>query len=130
MNRLRRQMLSLALCLIVVGLPGCAQHAPPNLSPAGVVAWQGTKVIKALDVIRDIAVDAEATTPPLLAHATMLKVVAWHKAAITTAHAASEGWVGTIKTSLATTQALLSPPERQQLGPYFALAETLLNEVH
>jgi hypothetical protein len=129
MRMLRRRLPMLVLCLVLF-TPACAQNAPPNLSPAGVVAWQGTKVIKALDVIRDIAVDAEATAPPLLSHATMLKIVAWHKAAITTAHAAPAGWSDVIKASLRSTLDLLTPAERQQLSPYFALAETLLNEVH
>lgn len=129
MKLVRRRLPVLVLCLVLFA-PACAQNAPPNLSPAGVVAWQATKVIKALDVIRDVAVDAEATAPPLLSHATMLKIVAWHKAAITTAHAAPAGWGDIIRSSLRSTRDLLSPAERQQLGPYFALAETLLNEVH
>lgn len=119
----------IAVCFFMLLAPACAQNAPPNLSPAGVSAWQATKVIKALDVVRDIAVDASNTTPPLLAHDTMLKIVAWHKTAITVAHATPTGWGPTIKASLGATQQLLSPAEHRQLDPYFALTLTVLNEV-
>ncbi len=128
MKLLRRRLPVLVLCLALLA-PACAQNAPPNLSPAGVIAWQATKVITALDVVRDIAVDASNTTPPLVAHDTMLKVVAWHKTAITIARSAPAGWPQTIKTSLAATQQLLTPAERKQLDPYFSLVIVLLNEV-
>lgn len=117
------------LSLTLFALSACAEHAPPNLSPQGVTAWQATKVIHGLDVIRDLAVDADKTTPPQLAHATMLKIVAWHKAAITIAHDAPSGWVGTLKSSLTATQQLLTPAEHKQLDPYFSLSIVLLNEV-
>lgn len=132
-SRLSAFILALALVSVPLGAgltqTACTQNAPPNLSPAGVTAWQATKVIKALDVVRDIAVDASHTTPPLVAHATMLKVVAWHKTAITIAHDSPSGWVGTVKSSLTATQQLLTPAEHKQLDPYFALAVVLLNEV-
>lgn len=127
---MKMRLSTIALALALFSCTACAHNAPPNLSPAGVTAWQATKVIKALDVVRDIAVAAEETSPPLLAHATMLKIVAWHKTAITITHAAQAGWVEAVKTSLTATQDLLAPAEKQQLGPYFSLATILLNEVH
>jgi hypothetical protein len=128
MKTLRRRLPMLVLCLVLF-TPACAQNAPPNLSPQAVVAWQATKVIHALDIVRDIAVDASNTTPPLVAHDTMLKIVAWHKTAITVAHDSPSGWAQTIKTSLMSTRTLLTPAEHKQLDIYFSLAVTLLNEV-
>jgi hypothetical protein len=107
---------------------GCA-HTPPNLSPAGATAFQSHQIQNALDTIRDVAIDANATTPPLLDTATTRKVVAWHQSAITVLHARGVGWVSALTTSLDELQKQLPAAERKTLAPYLALAKTILAEV-
>lgn len=110
-------------------LSACAANVPPNLSPAGVAAFQGTRVVKALDVLRDAAVDANAQIPPLLSTATTRKVVTYHESAIKTIQAAPSGWAPTVQAGLTEVLKDLPATERQQLAPYVTLAQTLIKEV-
>lgn len=112
----------LALCL------GCAK-APPNLTPQGAAAFHGTQVIKALDVLRDTAIDANALVPPLVSTDTTRNVVTYHKSAITIIHATPRGWKVAVLTGLNELSTKIPPVEQQQLGPYLALAKTLIQEV-
>jgi hypothetical protein len=131
---MKQMAIALLLAVTLVAMPACGQTTspPPNLSmlsTEGRIAYEATRVIVALDVIRDIAVDASNTAPPLLPHATMLRIVAWHKAAITTAHESATGWRAAIRSTMQAAQAALTPAEHAQLDPYFTLAQTLLTEV-
>lgn len=111
----------LSLCL------GCAS-APPNLSPAGTAAFHGTRVIKALDLLRDTAVDANNLVPPLVSTDTTRKVVTYHKSAITIIHSTPTGWKATVLTGLDALAAQLPATEKAQLGSYLTLAKTLIQE--
>ena len=122
-------MKKLTLTAILVSLAlGCAQP-PPNLSPAGVAAFKGTQVIKALDMLRDVAIDAHATVPPLLAETTTRSVVLYHKSAITIIHSTPNGWAPSVQAGLAELSKTLAASERAQLVPYITLAQTLIAEV-
>jgi ABC-type branched-subunit amino acid transport system ATPase component len=129
---IRTGKLAVVFCLFVavglIGQQGCAK-APLSLSPAGVTAFQNSQIQKSLDTIRDIAIDANATTPPVLDTTTTRKVVTWHKSAITVLHARGAGWVSTLTTSLDELSRNLPAAEQKTLAPYIALAKTLLNEV-
>lgn len=129
--RLRLLILTWFLGCFVIGLvfqQGCAK-TPPNLSPAGVTAFENHEIQKSLDTIRDMAIDANATQPPLLTTETTRKVVTWHQSAISVLHARSAGWVSTLTTSLDELLKNLPDGERKTLQPYVALAKTLLIEV-
>jgi hypothetical protein len=104
---------------------GCA-HTPPNLSPTGATAFQSHQIQNSLDTIRDVAIDANATTPPLLATATARKVVTWHQSAITVLHARGSGWVALLTTSLDELSKDLPAAEQHTLAPYIALAKAIL----
>ena len=127
MRTTRRFHLSLAL-VILLAVPGCV-HAPPNLSPSGVAAFNATRVVKALDVLRDFAVDANAQIPPLLSTATTRKVVTYHRSAVTTIGAVPSGWVPVVTTGLDEVLRDLPDTERATLTPYVALVKTLILEV-
>jgi hypothetical protein len=118
--------LILILCLSVV--PACANHVPPTLSPAATVAFQNTQVQKALDLIRDVAHDANATVPPVLSTATTRQVTLWHQSAITVLHARGAGWQAAVTASLDELSTHL-PAARPRLAPYIALAKTLIQEI-
>ena len=118
------------LLALLISVASCGPaYKPPTLSPAASVAWDGTKVIRALDVIRDLTIDGEKQTPKVFSTEMTRKVVVWHTAAITTVHAAPAGWSQTVQTGLEELQKLLTPTEQQQIGPYLALARTVLKEV-
>jgi hypothetical protein len=104
---------------------GCA-HTPPNLSPTGATAFQSHQIQNSLDTIRDVAIDANATTPPLLATSTTRKVVTWHQSAITVLHARGSGWVALLTTSLDELSKDLPAAEQHTLAPYIALAKAIL----
>ena len=118
------------LLLLLVFAPACqALHAPPHLGPAATAAWQGTRVIKSLDVIRDIAVDGNAQNPPVFSTELTRALVNWHMSAITIVHSAPAGWPQMIQVSLTELQKRLTPAEQRQLNPYLALAQILLKEL-
>ena len=89
-------------------------------------AFESHEIQKSLDTIRDIAVDANATTPPVLTTATTRKVVTWHESAITVLHARGAGWVVTLAASLDELLKNLPADERATLLPYVTLAKTIL----
>lgn len=117
------------IAILLFSSISCAQNAVPNLSPAGTAAYQGTKVILALDVIRDATIALANVNPPIVRREESVRIVEWHKAAITTIHASPSGWKATVATGLNEVRNNLNPQEKQQLGPYFSLAQTLINEV-
>lgn len=124
-------IVAFALVAVVLGAgtSACANHAPPNLTPAATSAWYGTRVIKDLDVLRDTAIDANNQTPPLLNRATTARVVLYHKAAIKTVHAAPNGWKATVSTGLDSLADSLTLDEKAILAPYLALAKAALQEI-
>lgn len=129
-RRLPKVFFLLVFASLVLTSARCGPaYKPPNLSPQASVAWDGLKVIRALDVIRDIAIDGNAQKPPIFSTATTRIVVDWHTAAITTVHAAPAGWALTVQTGLAEVAKVLPPVEQQQIGPYLTLARLVLQEL-
>lgn len=109
-------------------LAGCAK-APPTLSPDASVAFQKTRVLKGLDVLRDFAIDAEAATPQVLPTATTRKVVQYHQAALTIMQATDTGWVSAVGVSLDALLDQLNAADRQKLAPYVTLVKVVLAAV-
>lgn len=129
MNRyLPRRRLALVLVLAVLSTAASCPKAPPNLTPAAVSAFYGTRVIQTLDVIRDLAVSANKQTPPLVSTPHMVTAVTWHRAAITVVHTAPAGWKATVHTGLDETLKTFAPAERQLFAPYVALIHAVLAE--
>ncbi len=122
MTRRAAVLLVLALCV------GCA-HPAPSLSPKGVAAFQATRIVKGLDLLRDAAIDANAQTPPVLTTEDTRRVVTYHKLALQVIDQLPSGWIAMITTGMDSLAADLPPPSRQRLAPYFSLVKTLLAEV-
>ena len=114
----------LVLCVLFT-LSGCAS-APPQLSPEAQIKWQGTQVIKALDTVRDMAIAANETVPPLLSTATTRKIVVYHDSALDIVHAAPSGWLRIVEVGLE--ELLQDLPERDKrlLGSYIGLAQGVI----
>lgn len=129
MTQVRRFTHPLLALALIMTISACASHTPPTLSPAGVAAFNATKVVKALDVLRDTAVAANAQVPPLVTEDSTRAVVTYHRAAVTTIGATPSGWAPTVRIGLDAVAQALSPAERQQLAPYIALLKTLIAKV-
>jgi len=114
--------------ILTVLWAGCAPP-PPNLTPEATQAFKATRVIKALDILRDAAIDANAQTPPLMPEATTRRVVLYHQSSVKIIQATADGWVPTVLAGLTELEANLAPPEKALLGPYIALAKTIIQEV-
>lgn len=118
----------LVLLCVFVCWSACA-HAPANLSPKGVAAFQATRVVKALDILRDTAVDGNAQTPPLISTATTRAVVTYHKAALQTIQQVPSGWQATVSAGLDNTLAAVPATDKDLLAPYVQLIKVLIAEV-
>lgn len=117
----------LVLCLSTVG----CLHAPPTLSPKAQVQFNDTRVQKALDLIRDTAIDANAQTPPLLSVNATRIVVTFHKSASQTINASQNGWRTAVLQQLDDLQKNvgLLKADVDRLAPYIALARALINSL-
>ena len=109
-----------ALVLAVLAF-GCAS-APPNLTPQAHTAFHNTQVIKALDLIRDIAIDANAQQPELLSTDTTRMIVQYHKASLVIIKATDTGWKTAIIAATEEVLKNLPPNEKALLTPYVTLA--------
>jgi len=128
MRTKQRSLMAALAILMVVQLIACAK-APPNLSPAGVTAFNQTRVVKGLDLLRDTAVSANAQLPPLVTTDTTRKIVQYHQAALLTIQASADGWKAAVAAGLDGATASLSSVEQQTLAPYIALVKTILQAV-
>ncbi len=118
----------LTMLVLALVLPACAP-IPAPLSPAGKIAIQNTRVIKALDLLRDAAVDANAAVPPLLSTDTTRKIVTWHRSTLLVIQASGSGWQTAVKEGLTQLKADLPAADVVKLAPYLTLIQTLLTEV-
>ncbi len=113
----------LALTLIL----GCTK-APPNLTPEATAAFHATRVVKALDLVMDTAIAAEAQTPKVLSTANTRRVVEWHNAAVRSIHAVPDGWKPTVLESMDQLVRVLGS-DAGPLTPYLNLVKTLIASV-
>jgi hypothetical protein len=104
---------------------GCA-HVPPSLSPAGQAAFQATRVVKALDVLQDFAIAAEAQTPKLISTNDTRKVVNFVGSAVKTIDAVPGGWRPTVAAELVQLERDLPPTTWKRLAPYVQLLKVLM----
>jgi hypothetical protein len=110
---------------LVLTAPSCAK-APPSLSPTGTAAFQATRVVKALDVLQDFAIAAEAQTPKLLTTEHTRTVIDFVAASVKTIGAVPSGWKPPVVAALAQLQKDVLPAEWARLLPYIALVQSLI----
>ena len=111
---------------LVASVESCAT-APPSLSAAGQLDFNKTRVLKALDLVRDTAIDAEAAH--VISTEDTRQVVEWHKSAVAIVDVAGTTWKATVTTTLDEVVGHLSSAAQQKLAPYVALVKALLAEV-
>jgi predicted Zn-dependent protease len=99
---------------------------PPNLSPAGATAFNKTRVVKALDLVRDTAILANAQTPPVLSTDDTRLVVQFHEATVKTLQATDQGWQAAVSTAVTEFSKTLTPAQQHVIAPYLVLLQTLI----
>ncbi|HXD20130.1 MAG TPA: hypothetical protein VN654_24110 [Vicinamibacterales bacterium] len=122
---------SRSCAVVVLALALCAACAkvPPDLTPAATRAFYGTQVIHDLDRLREVAVAAHATTPPLLSAEDTLVIVKWHQTAIALVHAAPAGWRTQVSVGLGEAVQHLKPDAQRTVAPYVVIVQALLKEL-
>lgn len=121
-------MRKLTVVLSLVVLAACAS-APPALSPPGNAAFQAIKVVRTLDVVRDIAISANEQAPPLISTGNTRKIVTWHLAALKTIGAVPGGWKPTVLAGLDQLEKAVPPAEWAHVEIYVRLLRTVIAEV-
>jgi len=126
-----KRIVTVVFVLALFMCAGCGSNPNPqtdptrNLSAQGKAAYQTTKVVKALDVLRDVAAEAEKQNPKLISASSALKVVAYHKQVVSTMDAVPNGWKAVALTGLDQLQKDLTPQEWTQIEPFVNLLKTL-----
>ena len=118
-----------SILLSMFALSSCAGQPPPSLTPQATVAWYGTQLIKDLDLLRDVVIDANAQVPPLVSTVATREVVRWHKSAITLVHEAPSEWQVLLLKGLYEVIGHMPPHEYRIVLPYVELIKTILNEI-
>ncbi len=121
------------LALVLVGfMAGCATHANApvtvNLSPTGLDEYNKTRVIKALDIIRDAAIDGEKVG--VFAHNDTVNIVTFHKSTVQVILASTTGWKPTVQTAVNELVKHLSAAGQAKVAPYVPLVTAILLEVN
>lgn len=124
MTRIMRHYRSIAALALVLALTGCAK-APPSLSPTGKAAFQAIQVVHALDVLRDVAIDAEAQKPKLLSTENTRRVLVYQKQVVQTIRAVPEGWKGVAVAGLDQLEHDIPADQWARLKPFVVLLRTL-----
>ena len=113
----------------LLGVEGSCAKAPPSLSPEGVAAFNALRVVRALDVVRDTAIDAEAQVPPLISTANTRTIINFHEAALKTIAAAPGGWKATVLAGLDQLKADILPAAWARIRIYIDLLKVVIAEV-
>ncbi len=112
---------------------GCAPPAAvggrstANLTAPGIRALQTTEVVKVLDIIRDTAIDGNATN--VISTPTTTKIVTWHKVTLQTIQSTPDGWKTTVLSGLDNLKSALPSNEVNIIGPYIDSAKSLIEAV-
>jgi len=121
-------MTRIALFLMLTVALGCAK-TPPDLTPEASLAFKGTQAVKALDLLRDTAITANAQNPPLLAEDVTRRIVLYHQSTVKIIQTSPSGWTTIAQTGLDEVMGNLSPPQKSLLAPYASLIRTIIQEV-
>lgn len=127
-------LLAAAIGFGALGMTGCGGNPPPatdptvNLSASGRAAYHATRAVKALDLLRDIAITAEAQTPKLMSTASTRKVVLYHQSVVKTIAAVPEGWLAVAEQGLTELQKQIPAEEWTQIDPYVRLVLAIYKE--
>ncbi len=130
MGRCVRGATPLATVILMVVALACAGNRPTgNLSPTGLASYQAIKVVKALDLVRDVAVEGEKQSPKLISPQVALKVISYHRQVVRTIGAVPTGWKSVAVTGLEQLKTDIPADEWKRLEPFINLLKALYLEV-
>lgn len=128
--------------LLVLGLTGamlagagCGTNPPPagdptaNLSAEGRASYNATKVVKSLDLLRDIVAEGEKQTPKVFSPDTVLKVVAYHRKVVRTIGTVPDGWKAVALQGLDELKGSVPAAEWQKMQPWVSLLTVLYEQL-
>lgn len=101
----------------------------PVSTARGVSAFNNTRVVKTLDLIRDLAISANSQNPPELSTQTTRKIVQFHQSSLVVIRASVSGWQAAVVAGLDEALKDLPAKESRLLSPYAQLAKTVIQEV-
>jgi len=117
--------------MVLFLLSGCTPMPPPAnntpRSPEATTAWQSHEIQKSLDLIRDIAVDANAMDPPVLTTDATRFVVKFHSIAIQLVHDRPNGWQAGVLQGLNELSQVLDATDFAVIAKYVLLTRGLFN---
>lgn len=120
----------IALVVLLSLAPACgASRTPPNLSPVAQIAWNGKKVIVALDTFQTVVIAANAQTPPLISTDVTREIVTYVRDAALVIQAAPDGWEMSIERGFEALLRRLPPDTAQMLSLYISLVRGVIREV-
>lgn len=106
----------------------CAPHTTaPVLTPVAQKVFNASEVQHVLDLVRDIAQDANANDNTIVTDSVALAITNWHEAAVTALYACTTGTCaqGSL-TALTLIAQTLTPAQHAALDPYVTLASAAL----
>lgn len=128
--RLRRSLSAVLVAFALSVTVACHVTPPPaGLSPAGITAFNQTRLVKALDTIRDTAISANAQPKPLISTDDTRAIVTLHETALKTIQASANGWQDAVRAAVDNGVKALSASTQALLAPDVALFDTLLGEL-
>ncbi len=113
---------------------GCTGNPPPagdptaGLSAGGRAAYQATKVVKSLDLLRDIVAEGEKLTPKVFSPDTVLQVVAYHRQVVRTIGTVPDGWKAVAVQGLNELKARVPAEQWARMQPWVSLLTVLYDQ--
>ena len=130
---IRRRLPVLSIAFVVL-LAGCGPTPTPNTDPTrnlsvqGKASYQSTKVVKSLDLLRDIVAEGEKQTPKVFSPDTVLKVVAYHRQVVRTIATVPDGWKAIAVQGLADLRIAIPADQWAKMQPWVSLLTVLSDQ--
>ena|SRR6266404_563030 len=112
------------ILMITLFVSGCA--SVPTRSQEANAAFNATKVIQVLDLLRDVAILDNSQPNPVLRTSVVKGIVRFHKTALTVIHAVPSGWKSAVTQGLNVVMLDLTPAEKHHLDPYLTVIQSVL----
>ena len=126
-------MRKILLVIALVSTVGCAiptsigGRSTAQLTTPGIQAMHTVEVVKALDLVRDIAIDGEVAK--IIPTATARIVVQAHKSMIDVIRATPDGWKASVLAALGQLSKNIPANDVAQFGPYISAATNIIKAV-
>lgn len=127
---------ALLLTVALLGAVSCGGSNPPpssdptaGLSSSGKASYQATKVVKSLDLLRDIVAEGEKQDPRIFSPETVLQVVAYHRQVVRTIGTVPEGWKSVAVQGLAELKGRVPAAEWAKMQPWISLLTVLYEQI-